>query len=237
MSGNLEEFTQRARRYLHSRDIYLNDSEIQISRTTSSVHGKDWIATLEYDDDSWWLIGGSTPISLSKQREFESVQEAYFFHVGVANRILERQSSEEPEQLDSEMRHAFINHAGEDKQEFVEPLFEKLSNKGLHIWYDDNELRAGKSIRRSIEAGLRTNAYGISVLSENYFSKNWAQEELDILVDQQVSEGNTIIIPIWYDVSADDVRRHNNTLANRYAITGDTTSISDVADEVFQRRC
>ena len=109
-----------------------------------------------------------------------------------------------------------------------------MTEKGLYIWYDDNELTGGKSIRRSIEAGLQINAYGISVLSETYFGKSWAQEELDILVDQQTTAGKTIIIPIWYDISSDDVRRHNSTLAGRYAITGDETCVSEVADEIFE---
>jgi len=233
MTDAVRKFKQRVRRYLHTRDIYINDAEIQVTRTTSSVHGKDWIATIESEGNVWWLIGGATPITMNKKEEFENIQEVYYFHVGITNRLIERQNVENAETLDSEIRHAFINHASEDKPEFVEPLFDKLREKGLHIWYDDNELRAGESIRRSIEDGLQINAYGISVLSEIYFEKNWAQEELDILVDQQTTAGKTIIIPIWYDISAEDVRRHNSTLANRYAVTGDEKCISEIADTVF----
>ena len=233
MADELTEFKQRARRYLHSRDIYV-DAEIQISLTTSSVHGKDWIATIDFDGDSWWLIGGATPITLNKQNEFRNIQEVYYFHVGITSRLINRRNIENPQAFDSEIRHAFINHASDDKANFVKPLFEELTEKGLYIWYDESELSAGKSIRRSIEAGLQINAYGISVLSETYFGKSWAQEELDILVDQQTTAGKTIILPIWYDISADDVRHHNSTLANRYAITGDETCISQVANTVFE---
>ena len=234
MADEVAEFKQRARRYLHSRDIYVDDTDIQISRTTSSVHGKDWIATICFDGDSWWLIGGSTPITLNKQDEFRNIQEAYYFHVGVTDRLINRRDIENPQVFDSEIRHAFINHASEDKADFVKPLFEKLTEKGLYIWYDDDEITAGKSIRRSIEAGLQINAYGISVLSETYFGKSWAQEELDILVDQQTTAGKTIILPIWYNISSKDVRRHNSTLAGRYAITGDETCVSEVADKIFE---
>ena len=73
MVDELTGFKQRARRYLHSRDIYVDDTDIQISRTTSSVHGKDWIATIDLEGDSWWLIGGSTPITLNKQDEFRNI--------------------------------------------------------------------------------------------------------------------------------------------------------------------
>ena len=234
MVDELAEFKQRARRYLHSRDIYADETDIQISRTTSSVHGTDWIATIDIEGDSWWLIGGSTPITLNKQDEFRNIQEVYYFHVGVADRLINRRDIENPQTFDSDLRHAFINHASEDKADFVKPLFEELTKKGLYIWYDNNEITAGKSIRRSIEAGLQINAYGISVLSETYFGKSWAQEELDILVDQQTTAGKTIIIPIWYGVSSDDVRNHNSTLASRYAITGDETCVSEVADEIFE---
>jgi len=202
MTDAVRKFKQRVRKYLHTRDIYINDAEIQVTRTTSSVHGKDWIATIESEGNVWWLIGGATPITTNKKKVFENIQEVYYFHVGITNRLIERQNVENAETLDAEIRHASINHASEGKPEFVEPLFDKLSEKGLHIWYDDNELRAGESIRRSIEDGLQINAYGISVLSKIYFEKNWAQEDLDILVDQQTTAGKTIIIPIWYDISA-----------------------------------
>ena len=82
------------RRYLHTRDIYINDAEIQVTRTTSSVHGKDWIATIESEGNVWWLIGGATPITTNKKKVFENIQEVYYFHVGITNRLIERQNVE-----------------------------------------------------------------------------------------------------------------------------------------------
>ena len=40
-------------------------------------------------------------------------------------------------------------------------------------------LRVGDSLRRSIDNGLRNSRYGIVVLSEAFFSKEWPQRELD----------------------------------------------------------
>ena len=40
----------------------------------------------------------------------------------------------------------FISHASEDKNTFVRPLAEALSNSGLKIWYDEFSLSLGTRI-------------------------------------------------------------------------------------------
>ena len=37
---------------------------------------------------------------------------------------------------------AFVSHAWEDKQTFVRPLVEALSEFGVSLWYDEISLRA-----------------------------------------------------------------------------------------------
>ena len=49
---------------------------------------------------------------------------------------------------------AFISHASEDKDEFVDPLAEALTGSGLSIWYDKTALSVGDSLRRAIDSGL-----------------------------------------------------------------------------------
>lgn len=75
----------------------------------------------------------------------------------------------------------FLSHASEDKALLVRPLAHKLKGFGLQVWYDEFSLRAGDSLRRSIDDGLSKCSAGIVVLSPSFFSKEWPQRELDAL--------------------------------------------------------
>lgn len=111
---------------------------------------------------------------------------------------------------------AFISHASEDKAGFVQPLADKLKAANLRIWYDDWSLKVGDSLRRSIDKGLSTSRYGIVVLSPSFFTKEWPQRELDGLVAREV-DGQRVILPVWLNVSVNDVCRYSPTLADRVA--------------------
>ena len=66
---------------------------------------------------------------------------------------------------------AFICHASEDKEDFVRPLADALSQFHLHIWYDEFSLSVGDGLRRAIDHGLAKSRFGIVVLSPNFFKK------------------------------------------------------------------
>ncbi len=127
---------------------------------------------------------------------------------------------------------AFICHASEDKESFVSPLADELHAKGLNIWYDEFTLRVGDSLRRTIDRGLAESDYGIVVLSPDFFNKEWPQRELDGLAAREINE-RKVILPIWHNISRDEVARHSPTLADRYAtISG--RGVSYVVNELLQ---
>jgi hypothetical protein len=111
---------------------------------------------------------------------------------------------------------AFICHASEDKECFVHPLAELLTRRGLKIWYDRFSLRVGDSLREAIDLGLSQSRFGIVVLSPSFFQKQWPKRELDGLVAKEV-EGKKVILPIWHDVSFEDVKKYSSMLAGLYA--------------------
>src|SRR5258706_7470579 len=110
----------------------------------------------------------------------------------------------------------FISHASEDKELVAEPLANALRDVGLQIWYDRFELRVGDRLRRSIDEGLRESRYGVVILSKSFFSKHWPQQELDGLAQREES-GHEVVLPLWYDVTLEDVRRSSLILADRMA--------------------
>ena len=128
---------------------------------------------------------------------------------------------------------AFISHASEDKEEFVRPLAEALTDLGSRVWYDEFALRVGDSLRRSIDRGLSDSRFGIVVLSPSFFEKNWPQYELDGLVAKEL-EGRKVVLPLWHRVSKDDVLRYSPTLADRVAISTALFTVTELARKLHE---
>lgn len=110
----------------------------------------------------------------------------------------------------------FISHASEDKEAVAAPLTKALTDAGLLVWYDSIELKVGNSLRASIDEGLRDSRFGVIILSPAFFGKHWPQLELNGLAQKEVN-GEKVILPIWYNVTPEDVRRHSPLLADRFA--------------------
>lgn len=76
-------------------------------------------------------------------------------------------------------RGIFLFPMSEDKFEVARPLANILSTKGMKVWLDESELFVGDSLRAKIDEGLARSQFGIVILSPSFFSKHWAQAELD----------------------------------------------------------
>jgi hypothetical protein len=113
---------------------------------------------------------------------------------------------------------AFISHASDDKDRVTRPLAEALINRGFKIWYDEFELKIGKSLSESIDKGLTKSRFGIVILSKHFFSKSWPKRELRGLVAQEVANKG-IILPIWHEISKEEVMRYSPPLADLVSIS------------------
>jgi len=111
---------------------------------------------------------------------------------------------------------AFISHASEDKDSFVRALAEALQKSGLEIWFDETTLKVGDRLREAIDHGLSKSRYGIVVLSKHFFSKDWTKEELEGLTTKEIG-GVKVILPVWLNITRDEVAKHSPTLAGRLA--------------------
>lgn len=114
----------------------------------------------------------------------------------------------------------FISHASEDKAEIASPLASALRNKGVAVWYDEFSLNIGDSLRSSIDYGLANTRYGAVILSTHFFQKNWPIQELNGLSTREV-EGKKVILPIWHNVTFEEVRSFSPILADRLAAKSD----------------
>lgn len=125
----------------------------------------------------------------------------------------------------------FVSHASEDKDDFVRPFVNALVNEGLSVWYDEFELYVKKSLRRSIDAGLSNCRFGIVVLSEYFFKKEWPQKELDGLFAREVN-GEKVILPIWHKISKNEVIRYSPSIADLVALNSSTFTVEEMAKEI-----
>jgi hypothetical protein len=127
----------------------------------------------------------------------------------------------------------FISHASEDKHGVVRPLAEALRAGGLKVWYDEFELRIGDSLRRKIDRGLANSRFGVVVLSQSFFSKGWTNYELDGLVTMAVS-GAQVLLPIWHQVTKDQVIQYSPSLADKLARNTASHTIAEIAAEIVE---
>lgn len=127
----------------------------------------------------------------------------------------------------------FISHASEDKAEFADILCKELESSSVKVWYDALSIGWGDGLRAKIDDGLKKSKFGIVVLSKDYIRKGWTQYELDGLFQIEMTNGKTIL-PIWHNITKDEVQAFSPTLAGRKALNTSMFSTREIADELIK---
>lgn len=127
----------------------------------------------------------------------------------------------------------FVSHASEDKESFVRPFADKLLAAGVTPFYDEMTLVWGDSLRRRIEEGLARSRFGVVVLSKNFFAKEWPQRELDGLVQLEM-QGHARILPIWHEISKDEVTRFSPMLADKLALSTALLTVDEIVAKLVE---
>ena len=230
---NIDELIQRATEYVElEADTKVIKAEFA---EKFNIIGREDVVisveTLDKDDPSWWVVGGDTPMNLYSKNKFRSADEAFSFHTGIMLRMTAKDFEVSTTPPDGVGYDAFISHASEDKDSLVRPLARLLNKMGFYIWYDEFELKIGDSLRQSIDQGLVNSNYGIVVLSKSFFAKNWPQYELNGLTAREI-DGQKVILPIWHDVTKEDVLKYSPTLADKVAADSARMNIRTMASEL-----
>jgi hypothetical protein len=124
----------------------------------------------------------------------------------------------------------FIAHASEDQPDFVRPLAEALSKEYKKVWYSEYQLTLGDSLLQKIDEGLASCDYGVVVLSKHFFGKKWPRAELDGLFARE-TQFRKMILPIWKDITEDEVKAYSPILAGRLAVPT-TAGLPKVLEEI-----
>lgn len=67
-----------------------------------------------------------------------------------------------------------------------------------------------------------------SAANVRFFSKGWPQYELDGLVTM-ANSGKQVILPLWHEISKDEVMRHSASLADKIALRTSDYSVDEIA--------
>ena len=177
-----------------------------------------------------WPSGALQPLidNINTLREIEQFIE--YPPADILWEVMPRKESQAPD-ASKDQYDVFISHASEDKEDFVRPLALKLHQESIKVWFDEFTLKVGDSLRRSIDKGLSTSRFGVVVLSHNFFNKEWPQKELDGLVALE-SDGKKVILPVWHNIAANEIRSYSPMLADRIAVTS-RTGLNNVVKELI----
>ncbi|MDQ2084480.1 toll/interleukin-1 receptor domain-containing protein [Xanthobacteraceae bacterium Astr-EGSB] len=111
---------------------------------------------------------------------------------------------------------AFISHDSRDKKDIAEPLALQLQKWMCPVWFDQYSLRVGDSLREAIETGLKECPKCILLLTPNFLDNNgWTKREYDSIFTRELVEKQRVILPVWHQVTAEDVFAYSPILADR----------------------
>lgn len=145
------------------------------------------------------------------------------FFASVRDREYARKRSE------SEKPLAFISHDSRDKDGFVRQLAHELFKNHCTVWYDEYSLKVGDSLRGKIESGLKEAKKCVVVLSPNFLSnEGWVKAEFDSVFTREILEKQSVILPVWLNVSKQDVYDYSPRLADKVGLSS-SIGIEEVA--------
>ncbi|MDO6601999.1 toll/interleukin-1 receptor domain-containing protein [Arenibacter palladensis] len=115
---------------------------------------------------------------------------------------------------------AFISHDSRDKDLIARPLAQGLSSRLCSVWYDEYSLSIGDSLRESIEKGIKEVNKCVIIITKNFLSNpGWGKKEFNSIFTREMIFNERIVLPIWYDVTKQQVYEYSPSLADTFAMT------------------
>jgi hypothetical protein len=120
----------------------------------------------------------------------------------------------------------FLSYASEQKP-LVSQVADLLKNQ-FDLWFDRDSLTGGDSLFREISDGLEWCDYGVAFLSKEYLAKGWTNAEFGGLWTKQLQKRSKVILPVWYDVTFQEVYNFSPMVADLTAFPSqDANQIGD----------
>ncbi|CAO2829174.1 unnamed protein product [Amaranthus hypochondriacus] len=127
----------------------------------------------------------------------------------------------------------FLSFRGEDtRHSFTTLLRDKLKEKGLRPFMDDEGMERGDTIQPTLEEAIVDSALAVAIISPRYADSRWCLHELS-----RIFECKKRVIPVFYDVDPSDVRRQRGKFGDGFKslVEDDSKGISQ--DDVKNWKC
>ncbi|WP_411277013.1 toll/interleukin-1 receptor domain-containing protein [Gaiella sp.] len=124
----------------------------------------------------------------------------------------------------------FIAYAWEDA-ELARALATELRDAHQTVWLSDDGLKLGDSLSSRIDRAITSSRHGIVILSPAFLHKAWPSRELAALGHREAS-GERVVLPIWHNVTLEDVARYAPPLADRLALVADDKTPRELAQAI-----
>lgn len=212
-----------------------------ISESKKSITAKGKIADITSKIARKRKELSETQIALSKARTEENKKFQYNLKQSYEKQLneIKKNQAREIEEVKSEIENdpslsnkeydIFISYASEDS-EYVDKLEETFTNAGFSVWRDKENIGWGQSIRQSIDNGLVKSKFGLVVLSSKYIEKYWTSYELDGILNKESSTGRQMILPLWHNITKDELDKKSPSISNRLALDTRINSLESILD-------
>lgn len=115
----------------------------------------------------------------------------------------------------NEAPYAFISHDSRDKPTVAKEIATGLQKRLCPVWYDEFSLKVGDNLRESIETGIKKCKKCILIISPNLIgNQGWTKAEFDAVFTRQILQKENLFLPIWYNVTKDEVYNYSPGLLN-----------------------
>lgn len=140
-----------------------------------------------------------------------------------------KQSSNKKELIEYDV---FLSHSNLDKEEYVSELSDKLTNKGLKVFEDEKVFEMGQSQTQMMNMGILNSRFVVVFLSRNFIKSGWSKYEFISFLNREINEKNIIILPIWHDISIEEVREYNPYLVDKHALSTSKYTIDEMVEKI-----
>ncbi|XP_039154755.1 disease resistance protein RPV1-like [Eucalyptus grandis] len=101
----------------------------------------------------------------------------------------------------------FLNFRGPDtRHSFTDCLYHAMDGAGVRVFRDEEEIRKGEEIGGELLRAIDNSKVYVTIFSRDYASSAWCLRELASIMERSGGSSGKVILPIFYDVGADDVK-------------------------------
>jgi hypothetical protein len=120
----------------------------------------------------------------------------------------------------------FISYSHADK-DYARRLGALLIERGIRVWIDFLELRAGDSVVHRMSEAIAEGDFLVAIVSPDSVKSSWCQRELALAQTRGINEKSVVVLPIRYRGA-----KMPPALVDAYWLDGDTDDVSAIADRL-----